>query len=199
MDADCYEESHCVITPGTEPAEGVCYAPKTRFLSIAANPEQVHETARRIKFDDGTELGWVGTPHEENPFQEPEAIWLADIVDLPMYDQHDGEDGFDFVQRWFNELLQRGQLHQPELEEEEFLAPQLVPPAQMVLRSLSSLEPLASELVSEFDSFLSQHLAGDLEGLLLVVKTEELPMPSTRRSLPPDAWLKHQKVPGFLL
>ena len=61
-DADCRDESVCIHPPGAPADPGVCYVPKIRYLSIAANPDQAPFTARRVKLDDGTILGWVGTP-----------------------------------------------------------------------------------------------------------------------------------------
>ena len=72
-DSDCYgggpwTEAKCIY--------GTCYAPKTRYLSIARNPEQVDNTAQRVKLDEGTLLGWVG-----EPTQHPTTgLWLAGIV-----------------------------------------------------------------------------------------------------------------------
>lgn len=133
-DDDCAWESHCVPPPdeglcqdgetecsvsaqncedlgATGPCDpkfdAVCYAPKTRYLSIAANPDQADYTMRRVKLQDGyceddpglrcvtdqncvaagaagpcipdhVVLGWVDEPYEAA------GLWLAEIVAGPV-------------------------------------------------------------------------------------------------------------------
>jgi len=67
-----------VLPPAGEPGDGVCYAPRLRYLSIASNPEQIPDTRRRVKLDEGTVLGWVGDPVEDDP-----GFWIAPLVDTP--------------------------------------------------------------------------------------------------------------------
>ena len=79
-DGDCEEEAKCVL--------GVCYAPKHRYISIAANPSQVPNTARLVKLQSGTLLGWVGAPYEND------GLTLADVVPSPVY------AGISFAGEW---------------------------------------------------------------------------------------------------
>ena len=62
---------------------GVCYAPKHRYISIRSNPEQVPNSARRVKLDTGETLGWVGAPYENL------GLTLADVVSSPKYSDAD--------------------------------------------------------------------------------------------------------------
>jgi hypothetical protein len=84
-DDDCAFQSICVLPPPGDPPGGVCYAPKARYLSIAANPGARAPTARRIKYDDGTLLGWVGEPSWAPPTGQHDGLWLSDIVATPYY------------------------------------------------------------------------------------------------------------------
>ncbi len=70
-DGHCANQARCV--------SGICYAPKHRYLSVAANPDQIENTARRIRTADGTVVGWVGAPFEEV------GLTLADVVPAPVY------------------------------------------------------------------------------------------------------------------
>jgi hypothetical protein len=72
QDSECDFEAKCV--------QGVCYAPKHRYLSIRANPVQAMDTARRVKLLSGQTLGWVGTPYESR------GLWVADVVPSPVYE-----------------------------------------------------------------------------------------------------------------
>jgi hypothetical protein len=77
-DVDCDGEARCI--------SGVCYAPKHRYISIAANPAQVPNTARRVQLQTGETLGWVGAPYKNLN------ITLADIVSQPAYDAADFDE-----------------------------------------------------------------------------------------------------------
>ena len=86
-DADCWPgpvtEAYCIPSPSAEPEElGACYAPKHRYISVARNPQQLPNTARRITLQDGPVLGWVGAPS----YNESGGVWIAQIVDQPTYD-----------------------------------------------------------------------------------------------------------------
>jgi hypothetical protein len=72
-DGDCSGEARCV--------EGVCYVPKHRYISMVANPAQGVETARRVRLQSGTVLGWVGAPFEAG------GITVAEIVAAPVYQE----------------------------------------------------------------------------------------------------------------
>jgi len=77
-DDDCHGEARCV--------EGVCYAPKHRYISIERNPDQSAVTARRIKLESGEMLGWVGEPEYLPPNSEHDGLWVADgIATTPYY------------------------------------------------------------------------------------------------------------------
>ena len=79
-DDDCDFDSRCVAPPMCEPGPSVCYATKGRYISIAAHPDQVNNTARRLKLDDGTFIGWVG-----EPYPGPVGLWLARVVGGAVY------------------------------------------------------------------------------------------------------------------
>jgi len=70
-DDECDYEARCV--------EGVCYAPKHRYISISPNPDQPAATARRIKLQSGETLGWVGTPYQNG------GLDFADVVAGSVY------------------------------------------------------------------------------------------------------------------
>ncbi len=79
-DDDCSHESQCVPPPAGESGPGICYAPKHRYISIARNPEQVENTARRISLQGGgAGPWWVGAPYEASGFA------VANVVDAPVY------------------------------------------------------------------------------------------------------------------
>jgi hypothetical protein len=84
-DDDCAYESICVLPPPGDPPGGKCYVPKARYLSIAVNPASRAATARRVKLDDGTELGWIGEPVWAPPTGQHDGLWLSDIVSVPYY------------------------------------------------------------------------------------------------------------------
>jgi hypothetical protein len=88
VDDDCADQSRCVLPPVGEVGDGVCYAPKHRYISIARHAEQVPDTARRVSLQDGPVLGWVG-----EPFQNA-GLWLADVIATPTY------AGIDFTGDW---------------------------------------------------------------------------------------------------
>jgi hypothetical protein len=71
VDDDCANDARCI--------DGICYAPKHRYLSIARNPDQAANTARRLKLDSGEVLGWAGVPYQNA------SLWLADVVGAPVY------------------------------------------------------------------------------------------------------------------
>ncbi len=74
-DDDCDDEANCV--------EGTCYAPKHRYISIARNPNQFTNTARRVSLaadPDPIPLGWVGAPYDSS------GLTLAQVVTAPVYD-----------------------------------------------------------------------------------------------------------------
>jgi hypothetical protein len=87
-DGDCDSESDCIPPPTAQPGFGaVCYAPKSRYLSIAVNPGHTGNTARRLKLDNGAELGWVGEPFYVDPTSQHDGLWLADVVPSPHYEE----------------------------------------------------------------------------------------------------------------
>jgi hypothetical protein len=77
IDDDCSGEARCV--------QEMCYVPKQRYLSIARNPEQRPDTARRVKLDTGDLIGWVGSPYYVPATAQHSGLWLADIVSVPQY------------------------------------------------------------------------------------------------------------------
>jgi hypothetical protein len=86
-DGECDNAATCI--------QGVCYAPKNRYISIRANPDNDEkDTARRINLETvstGTILlGWVGEP-ALNPIA---GVWTALIADSPIY------EGVDFEGDW---------------------------------------------------------------------------------------------------
>jgi subtilisin family serine protease len=86
-DGECDNAATCI--------QGVCYAPKNRYISIGANPDnEEKDTARRINLETvGTGtilLGWVGEP-ALNPIA---GVWTALVVDSPIY------EGVDFEGDW---------------------------------------------------------------------------------------------------
>jgi hypothetical protein len=87
-DDDCVNQSRCIAPPSGEPGDGICYAPKHRYLSIARHPDQVVSTARRVTLQDGPVLGWVGKPYTEG------GLVLADVISAPVYDD------IDFTGEW---------------------------------------------------------------------------------------------------
>jgi cysteine-rich repeat protein len=61
-DDECANAAACV--------QGICYVPKTRYISISPNPENAGiQTARRISLEgftfDDIVLGWMGPPNED--------------------------------------------------------------------------------------------------------------------------------------
>jgi hypothetical protein len=68
QDSDCWgpAETAAYCVPAAEadqPAPGACYAPSNRYVSIARNPDQVENTARRITLQGGgAGPWWVGAP-----------------------------------------------------------------------------------------------------------------------------------------
>jgi hypothetical protein len=60
--------------------------PKARYLSIARNPEQDSDTARRVRLSDGTPIGWVGPSYWVAPTPQHDGLWLADIQATPAYE-----------------------------------------------------------------------------------------------------------------
>lgn len=93
-DADCAFESHCLLAPDGEGGDGICYAPKTRYLSISPHPGQRSNTARRIRIADGAVLGWVDVPAWIEPTAQHGGLWLSAIADVPAYDE------IDFPETW---------------------------------------------------------------------------------------------------
>ena len=71
IDDECHGEARCV--------QGMCYAPKHRYLSVVRHPDQLPDTARRIRLQDGTVLGWLGAPYDAS------GLTVADVVDAPVY------------------------------------------------------------------------------------------------------------------
>lgn len=84
---DCEGASECV--------EGVCYVPKSRYMSIAANPaNEGRSSARRVHVTlaaRAIQLGWIGTPS----FDPVSGLWTALIEDWPVYSNAEGDDGFE--------------------------------------------------------------------------------------------------------
>jgi hypothetical protein len=84
---DCEGASECV--------EGVCYVPKSRYMSIAANPaNEGGSSARRVQVTlaaRAIQLGWIGTPS----FDPVSGLWTALIEDWPVYSNSEGDDGFE--------------------------------------------------------------------------------------------------------
>ena len=78
-DAQCDGEARCV--------SGICYAPKHRYLSIARNPAQATQTARRVCIASQC-LGWVGQPVEHA------GSMFASLVPSPIYAD------IDFAGEW---------------------------------------------------------------------------------------------------
>jgi hypothetical protein len=87
MGVTCVEHNECGVGGEARCLNGTCYVPKHRYISIAGNPEQVTNTARRICIE-GFCLGWVGAPYDSN------GITLADVVAAPVYAD------IDFVGDW---------------------------------------------------------------------------------------------------
>jgi hypothetical protein len=86
-DDQCDNAASCI--------EGVCYAPKNRYISIRLNPDNAGKnTARRINLETAlTEtvlMGWVGEP----TFNAAEGIWMSVVADVPTY------NGVDFSGDW---------------------------------------------------------------------------------------------------
>jgi hypothetical protein len=79
-DAACSGEARCI--------EGVCYAPKHRYISMRRNLAVAPNTARRVKILDGTVVGWVGVPYENR------GLTLANVSSSPVY------AGIDFAGEW---------------------------------------------------------------------------------------------------
>lgn len=96
--AQCANESHCVLAPPSFPpgTPGRCYAPKTRYISIANNPFEMGNTAREISLIVGGipiyPGWWVGTPVwiPPNPPSEPLGWWKAEVVFAPVFDNLTG-------------------------------------------------------------------------------------------------------------
>ena len=81
LDSQCSHEAEC--------EQGVCYAPKHRYVSIARNPAQVPGTARRVMLaPGGPVLGWVGTPRLAG------GLIVADLSPSPVY------ASVDFIGPW---------------------------------------------------------------------------------------------------
>jgi hypothetical protein len=64
-DADCANTASCIPAPIGEPGPGICYAPKNRYLSIAAHPQQAPNTARRLSCVTGEIVGWLDAPSRQ--------------------------------------------------------------------------------------------------------------------------------------
>ena len=72
IDDDCANEATCV--------DGICYAPKHRYISIARNPEQVENTARRVSLvGGGTGPWWIDVPYLSG------GLNFANLTDAPVY------------------------------------------------------------------------------------------------------------------
>jgi hypothetical protein len=71
---------------------GVCYAPANRYISIARNPEQVENTARRITLEDaGAGPWWVGSPS----YDAVEDMYFASVSPTSVYAGIDAGDWVD--------------------------------------------------------------------------------------------------------
>jgi hypothetical protein len=80
-DSDCTNLATCV--------DGICYAGKNRFISVATNPLNAGlMTARRLRLDNGgtpTVLGWMGEPELLKLVGEADPVLVSRVVDLPYY------------------------------------------------------------------------------------------------------------------
>jgi hypothetical protein len=73
-DEQCPEEAACI--------DNVCYAPKNRYISIARNPAQVANTARRITLQGGgAGPWWVGPP----TYDVLEDMYFASVSPTSVY------------------------------------------------------------------------------------------------------------------
>lgn len=82
----CTDDAQCDPENEARCVQGVCYAPKQRYLSIARNPGQTADTARRVKLDTGDLIGWVGEPYYLPAGSQHDGLWLAHIVASPQYE-----------------------------------------------------------------------------------------------------------------
>ena len=72
-DGECDYDAKCV--------NGVCYAPKHRYVSIALNPDQVENTARRVSLSGGgAGPWWIDAPYSTG------GLDLAELTDTPLPD-----------------------------------------------------------------------------------------------------------------
>jgi hypothetical protein len=78
LDEDCDDEARCV--------QGICYAPKHRYISVGRNPDQASGTARRIRLDTGDVIGWVGELEYVPANSQHDALWIAEVVAEPQYE-----------------------------------------------------------------------------------------------------------------
>jgi hypothetical protein len=86
VDSDCWSspdtptEAYCVASTLYGGGVGSCYAPKNRYLSIAANGDNSGLlTARRITHVESGLTFWVGEPYSQN------GMTLAPVVQTPYY------------------------------------------------------------------------------------------------------------------
>jgi hypothetical protein len=97
QDSDCWGPSetaaYCVPAPAADqPAPGTCYAPANRYVSIARNPEQVENTARRITLEGGgAGPWWVGPP----TYSALEDMYFASVSATSVYAGIDGGEWVD--------------------------------------------------------------------------------------------------------
>jgi hypothetical protein len=91
----CTEKQDCG-EGATDCVEGVCYVPKNRYMSIAANPANTGiSSARRVHVTltaRAIQLGWIGVPE----FDPVSGLWTALIQGWPpVYSNSEGGDGFE--------------------------------------------------------------------------------------------------------
>jgi hypothetical protein len=106
VDSDCHTAAS--TTPYCIPQEGgaypgTCYAPTNRYASIARNPSQVANTARRITLQGGgAGPWWVGAPQVVFDPTCLVSLYVADVVNAPVY------AGIHFAGDWPDELHVKG-------------------------------------------------------------------------------------------
>jgi hypothetical protein len=97
VDSDCWapgiteNAAYCVFPPVGELSPGTCYAPSNRYISIARDPDQMANTARRIKLQGGAGPWWVGSP----TYSAVEDMYFASVSGSPAYAGIDVGDWVD--------------------------------------------------------------------------------------------------------
>jgi C1A family cysteine protease len=93
LQIECTEDDQC--DNAATCIEGLCYAPKNRYLSMCPHPDDAgKQTARRINLQTALAetilMGWVGEP----TFSPTAGIWFSIVVTEPVY------SGVDFEGDW---------------------------------------------------------------------------------------------------